>query len=105
MSKFEFIGVLLGHLAWPATSLIVIFLLKQPLIAALSRVAKLRHGDTEVTFSEISKKILTEELPKEENKRLMQHQIVYKNDYSRLYSNGFWFIDTKSQLKLGKLAE
>lgn len=102
MSTLEFIGVLSGHLAWPITILIILFLLQLPLKTALSRVAKLKHGDTEITFSKISKRIITQELPKEEKESLIRHQMIYEDKYSRLYSNGILVHSFKVTVKAGE---
>jgi len=88
LDTYEFIVGIIKNLAWPITILLIIFFFKAPLKATLSRIAKLKHGETEVTFSEISKKIITTEPSKEEKKELISHQIIYEDKYSRLYSNG-----------------
>lgn len=88
MINFELIGTLVESLAWPFTVLVIFIALRPPLKSALSRIASLKHGDTEVTFSDISKKIITQEPTSEEKEKLVRHQIVYEDKYSRLYSNG-----------------
>lgn len=88
MDIYKFIVEIIENLAWPITVGIIIFFFKIPLKDTLSRIAKLKHGKTEVTFSEISKKIISEKPSNEEKKKLSSHQIIYKNKFSRLYSNG-----------------
>lgn len=88
MDIYKFIVEIIENLAWPITIIIIIFFFKTPLKATLSRIAKLKHGETEVTFSEISKKIISEEPSNEEKKKLSSHQIIHEDKFSRLYSNG-----------------
>ncbi len=102
LTIFEFIGVLTGHLAWPVTALIIFILIRLPLKTALSHVAKLKYGDTEVTFSEVSKKIITQNPSEEEKENLVRHQIIFENTYSRLYSNGVLVHRFKITVKAGE---
>ena len=92
METLEFIAKLVEFAAWPATVASLVFFLKKPISVALSRLASLKHGDTELTFSEINKKLIEENPTPEQKKQLTSHQVISEKlgdyGYYKLYSNG-----------------
>lgn len=92
MGILEFIAKVIEFVAWPATVMAFAFFLKKPILAALSRLASLKHGDTELTFSEINKKLIEGNPTPEEKKKLTSHQVISEKlgdyGYYKLYSNG-----------------
>lgn len=92
MGTLDFIATIVGHLAWPSAVLVFAIQLRKPLLSLVPRLSSLKHGDTELTFSEISQKILEETPQQEEKERLSSHQVLasHFDDYGsyKLYSNG-----------------
>lgn len=92
METLEFISKLVEFAAWPATVASLVFVLKKPISAALSRLASLKHGETELTFSEINKKLIEGNPTPDQKKQLTSHQVISEKlgdyGYYKLYSNG-----------------
>jgi hypothetical protein len=84
----QLISTIIGHLAWPIVTLIIAFFFKEKVNEALDKLKSLKYGAFEVTFAEISKKLITKEISEEEKTRLLRQQIVYETPYYKLYSNG-----------------
>ena len=93
METLSFISSMTEHLAWPLTCLVIVLLLRRQLIALFSRLASIKHGDTELQFSKGSE-ILIKKKPAspEVKERIRSQQVVttqkWETGYYTLYSNG-----------------
>lgn len=105
MGNLEFIVKLIEHAAWPSVLMIGVCLLRKPIAAVLSRLATLKHGETELTFSEINKKLIEGGTTPEEKKSLASHQVMAEHygehGYFKLYSNGFLVQKVTIHIKAG----
>ena len=93
MEMLSFISSMTEHLAWPLTCLAIVFLLRKQLIAMFSRLASIKHGDTELQFSKRSEILIKNEPASPEVKeRIRSQQVVvtrkWETGYYTLYSNG-----------------
>lgn len=93
METLNFISSMTEHLAWPLTCLLIVLLLRKQLIALFSRVASVKHGDTEFQFSKGSEILLKKEPATPEVKEKIRIQQVvttqkWETGYYTLYSNG-----------------
>ena len=82
------VGNILIGLAWPTVVLIIIYMAKDKLRPLIERLISFKFKDFALTFSEISKELISEETPEQKKSELRQHQVVHQNPHYRLYSNG-----------------
>jgi len=52
MSGLEFIAAVIGHLAWPATVIAALLILKRPIADLLPKIRRAKWGDRELEFGE-----------------------------------------------------
>lgn len=86
------LSVLLQYLAWPLTGLVVVLILRKPLVAVLGRLARIKHGKTEIEFSQASAVLIGKPTSAAERETLRQQQVVIHREFGTgrytLYSNG-----------------
>lgn len=93
METLNFISSMTEHLAWPMTCLVIVLLLRKQLIALFSRMASIKHGDTELQFSQGSEILINKKpAPPEVKEKIRSQQVVttqkWETGYYTLYSNG-----------------
>ncbi|MEZ9884821.1 hypothetical protein AB4374_13210 [Vibrio splendidus] len=59
MKDLEFVASIIDSLAWPATVLLCIFILKEPMGNLLGRVSKFKYGEIEAEFQERLEKLVS----------------------------------------------
>jgi len=60
VSVLEFIAAVIGHLAWPATVVTALLILKRPIVDLLPKIRRAKWGDGELEFGEQVEKVRTE---------------------------------------------
>jgi hypothetical protein len=87
-AKLDFISALTDHLAWPLLVLILVLMFRPHLKGLLRRITSIKHGETELTFAEQSKKKLAGDLTGAEKGAIERQQVVTTNEHYTLYANG-----------------
>ena len=92
MDNLTFVSSFVEHTAWPITCLVLALLMRKQLRALLGRIASIRHGATELQFSEASERLIKESTSLAEKEQIRKQQVVIANEWETgrytLYSNG-----------------
>ena len=54
MDNLTFVADLIGSIAWPVTTVMLVLLVRKPLLAMLPLVQSAKYGDFEVSFERVS---------------------------------------------------
>lgn len=83
MNLIELLATIVGHLTWPATLVVIVFLLRKPIIELLPALRKLKFKEFELEFKDRLQKIESDktksinELEEDEDSALLKSRDYY----------------------------